>query len=186
MHLSERVACEMKRVAQAVSSRVGDVRLAHRAGLLSVLSGLAGMLVNPVLVTALIPVEGDTAIALWYVVLLFGMAAILGGVFALHSRGHVIALIGSTLAVPSFFITGIPALILMLLSRNEFAKDHTAWSSGKITITALGIVMTVVGWTLSFLYEPPGLFFLMGVGGVGLVLFELLASLSRDGQRVTK
>lgn len=67
--------------------------------------------------------EGIPLIALVFAMIslfLGGVMPIIGGIFALKGTRWEVALVGSMGAIIGFIFTGIPALILIIKSRNEF------------------------------------------------------------------
>ncbi len=68
------------------------------------------------------PTDGRVFVILFAALplLAIGIVAIAGGVAALHRRNWGMALAGSICSLVCFFILGIPSVILVMLSKNEF------------------------------------------------------------------
>jgi hypothetical protein len=56
------------------------------------------------------------------IVLLLGIVAVLGGIFAIMRKFYGLAVLGGVLAVPGFVIPGLVGLILVAMSHDEFKK----------------------------------------------------------------
>ncbi len=107
------------------------------AGILSIVAGalsLAGGLIAAIILTVVVTVSnnqpqnlGFAAVAIWIVAIPFlaiSAVAIAGGVFALRRKLWGLALAGAicTLFTLWAWILGIAAIVLIILSKNEF--DH--------------------------------------------------------------
>ncbi len=90
-------------------------------GILVLLVGL-GYLIGGGIIAAgssfFIAVGGGFGILCGAVVLILGIIAILGGIFAIQRKNFAIALIGAIFTIPS--ILGLIGLILIAVSRDEF------------------------------------------------------------------
>lgn len=64
---------------------------------------------------------GGLAIACGAVVLILGIIALLGGVFAVQRKHFGLAILGGILGLGGWFIPGLIGLILVAVSRDEFA-----------------------------------------------------------------
>lgn len=61
---------------------------------------------------------GGLGVACGVIVLILGVLAILGGIFAIQRKSFALALIGAIFTIPS--ILGLIGLILIAVSRDEF------------------------------------------------------------------
>lgn len=112
------------RVAEAVKKRTWKPKV---GGILAIIAGVFQVLIGTVF--AIIFVEavlGLLGFALWglgwsLLVLLIGIVAIVGGIYALRRRIWGLALAGSICAlVGPWFILGILAIIFVILGKREF------------------------------------------------------------------
>jgi hypothetical protein len=89
-----------------------------------IISGVTGGLINiiwpdpPQMVSAILGFIGLFTIPF----LAISVIAIIGGIYALIRKSWAMAIIGCCCAVIVFWIMGIPALILIALSGDEFAR----------------------------------------------------------------
>jgi hypothetical protein len=118
------------------SSNTRKVAAAKTAGILSIIAGaifivsaVFGFFFLKVLIDAFTLPSSRTDGIPWSVVAVFtipmaviGVIAILGGREAVSLHKWSLALAGSICAIICFWILGIPALVLLLSSRREFAR----------------------------------------------------------------
>jgi len=57
------------------------------------------------------------------ILVVFGIAAIIGGIFSIRRRVYGMALAGSVLAAITIFFLGIPALIFVAEAKREFGRS---------------------------------------------------------------
>jgi len=89
---------------------------------IELLGGIAGAVIQQLHVTipGLSGLVGGLIAGIGIVELVFGVVAILGGVFALRRRVWGLALAGSICATFVIWVLGIPAIIFTALARDEF------------------------------------------------------------------
>jgi len=93
-------------------------------GILIILSSLGYFGIGGVIAAgstvALVPSVGSSAagIACGVVIVILGVIALLGGVYAMQRKNFTLALIGGILVIPS--ILGLIGLILVAISKDEF------------------------------------------------------------------
>jgi len=101
------------------------------AGVLSIIGGglgvilgivlvLLGTVAGAVLAGLGIPFLAELVMGTLAVGLILGIVAIVGGIFALRRQKWGLALAGSICALFPWWILGIPAVILVILARDEF------------------------------------------------------------------
>ena len=95
------------------------------AGILSIIAGFLGFFLGIFLATIMEATwweEGAFGFGLFFGVpiIIFGIIAIVGGVYALRRRIWGLALAGSICAFLGAWFLGIPAIILIALSKKEF------------------------------------------------------------------
>jgi hypothetical protein len=74
-----------------------------------------------VIITAISANIGDTWVIIWLIMnVALGLIAIQGGRYALKQERFWWAIVGSLCAILSSLLLGIPAIILIILSRKEF------------------------------------------------------------------
>ncbi len=91
-------------------------------GLLSIASGLPLLIIG--IGMSIGEYGGDALLALVYLspfLVVFGIAPIVGGIFAIRRRRWLLALIGSIGGIFSFFFA-IPAIALIAISKGEFEQ----------------------------------------------------------------
>ena len=64
--------------------------------------------------------EGAIAVVCGFVLLVLGILALLGGVYAIQKKSFVLALLAGILTIPS--ILGLIGLILVAVSKDEFSS----------------------------------------------------------------
>jgi hypothetical protein len=104
---------------------------ATTAGILAIIAGAIGVIFGLVLavigglggaalgLVGMLPLGGFLAGA-FAVPLIFGIVAIVGGVYALKRRIWGLALAGTICAIFAVWFLGIPALIFVILGKGEF------------------------------------------------------------------
>jgi len=101
------------------------------AGLLSIIGGGLGVILGIVLIalgTAAgavlagvgVPFLGELVVGTLAIGLILGIVAIVGGIYAVRRQKWGLALAGSICALFPWWILGIPAVILVVLARDEF------------------------------------------------------------------
>ena len=109
------------------------------AGVLIIVTGSIGILGMLILAFLVWAVSEGMAVGfgypnnapLWIILVLGliaaipGVFAVVGGVSALNRRHWSLALAGAICACLYFNVLGIPALVLLILSKNEFAAKQT-------------------------------------------------------------
>jgi len=101
------------------------------AGLLSIIGGGLGVILGIVLIvlgagvgTVLagrgIPFLGELVVGTLVVGLILGIVAIVGGIYAVRRQKWGLALAGSICALFPWWFLGIPAVVLVVLAREEF------------------------------------------------------------------
>jgi hypothetical protein len=104
---------------------------ATTAGLLSIIGGGLGVTLGIVLVvlgtvagTVLaglgVPFVGELVVGTLAVGLVLGIVAIIGGIYAIRRQKWGLALAGAICALFPWWILGIPAVVFMVLARDEF------------------------------------------------------------------
>ena len=89
-------------------------------GFLSIASGLPLLIIG--IGMSIGEYVGDALIALVYLspfLIVFGIAPIIGGIFAIRRRRWLLALLGSIGGIAAFYLA-IPAIVLIALSKAEF------------------------------------------------------------------
>ncbi len=105
-------------IIAGVSSLIGSAVLALLAG---VIGQGAHHVFDPPAGWALL--SGSAVFAVCALMtLVFGVLAVIGGIFSLQRRRWAWALIGAIAAVFSFFPLGIPAIILIVIAEKDFAR----------------------------------------------------------------
>jgi hypothetical protein len=105
--------------------------LAKAGGIMSIVAGaiiFVSAVFGTYLLWALIEAFtlGSSTVPFWLItaftvpMALMGILAVWGGIMALRLRKWGLALAGSICAVVWFFLLGIPALVLIIMSRHEF------------------------------------------------------------------
>lgn len=117
----------MEKTGKPVAAGVLNI-VAGVIGLTWAFSALAAFIAMTVTLDIYIPVFPEfisgIVLAVAIVSLLFSLLVMISGVFATQRRYWGLALAGSIVAVLGLFFLGIPALILVALSKDEF--DQTA------------------------------------------------------------
>jgi len=115
------VKCGIRLAQPVVASQTG---MPIAAGILSIIAGVLGLILG-LIVAAVLEAIG------WFVgfvglgivivpLIIFPVIAIVGGVFALRRRIWGLALAGSIFAFICVWFLGLPAIILIALSKKEF------------------------------------------------------------------
>lgn len=144
---------------------------AIKGGALSVTSGiLGGFIVNPLVLAFFW--DSDLSIDLYftllYLSLAIGTGAIVGGLFAMSKVNYGAAVAGGALAILSLWITGIPALLLVTRGKKEFSIQNYHWDKGPLLLLIVGLLWTVLMWSLSYLAEFHSPY--VGPGILGLIV----------------
>lgn len=100
------------------------------AGTIDIIDGLIMVLLTPVYIRAALSPDdlGGSALSYWVimtVLAVFGVLAIVGGIYALRKKGWRWALAGAIAAILPFFILGAVSLVLTVMARDEF-EDKSA------------------------------------------------------------
>lgn len=107
--------------AQAMAPAKKESAMPLIGGILLILASL-GYLGGGGILTAgsafLVDVGGGIGVACGVILIILGLIALLGGIFAIQRRNFAIALLGGIFVVPS--ILGLIGLILIAVSRDEF------------------------------------------------------------------
>jgi hypothetical protein len=99
------------------------------AGILSIIAGVIGLIISPLLIAYGSIAMLDIAFGEWWGFYLFqagflliiaGIIAIAGGIFSLIRKKWWMALAGSISAIICFLFLGIPAVIFVTQSKREF------------------------------------------------------------------
>jgi len=101
------------------------------AGLLSIIGGGLGVILGIVLIVVGtvagqvlaglgVPFVGKLVVGTLAVGLILGIVAIVGGIYALRRQKWGLALAGSICALFPWWILGIPAIIFVILGKDEF------------------------------------------------------------------
>jgi hypothetical protein len=90
-------------------------------GILNIVSGVVFIVAGILILTAEWEEAPLIALALGSATLFAGsIMPIVGGIFALKRKLWILALVGSICTLVGFIFTGIPALVLILMSKDEF------------------------------------------------------------------
>jgi len=97
-------------------------------GILGIIAGLAPLIAGIVLVSLGVSVHNDWEPVNWVLVgigiglLVLGFVTVIGSSFAIARKNFAMAIVGGVCAMFSFWWLGIPALVLIALSSNEFRR----------------------------------------------------------------
>lgn len=113
------------RPAGAMGVQMGHKETAYPivAGIFEILSGIIGLGLGGLFIVGgsfVFFFGGFLAIACGAILLVFGLIALLGGIFCIQRKNYALALVGAIFSLFITLIFGILALIFVILAKDEF------------------------------------------------------------------
>jgi hypothetical protein len=101
-----------------------DTHYAVIGGVFCIISGVLGLLTGILIIAisaTFIPFFPEVGLLCGVIPLIFGILAMLGGVFAIQRKSFGMAVVGAVFSIPAgYIIFGILALIFIILGKDEF------------------------------------------------------------------